>query len=51
MTADRRDLDPAPVEDWRPVSSAGIRRMVLEQTAEAIRRAKEKRGAKHGEPA
>jgi hypothetical protein len=51
VTADRRDLDPAPREPWRPVSSEWARRQALEATAEAVRRAREKREAKYGEEA
>ena len=35
------DRDPLPPREWQPVSSAGIRRHVLAQTAAAVRAAKD----------
>jgi ribosome maturation factor RimP len=37
------DRDPLPEQEWREMSSPGIRRLALQAAAEAVRKAREDR--------
>ena len=45
------ERDPLPPREWEPASSEWARRQAKEAVAQAIRAAKERRGAEYGQPA